>query len=76
MKVKVCIARYIAGYSDGMALSSNEEFYPSKRIAKQELRKEYSSDEIDIDTDNHQFGWELVETELEFDPMKFRVSMS
>lgn len=61
--IKIYGCRYVCEYSDGMPLSSSEHNFRTKE-ERMEFVKEYDSDEIDIDTDNHEYGWEFYEEEI------------
>lgn len=57
-QLKSYTADWIEGYSDGMALSSSRMEYdsPEERLAGLEG---YDESQLDIDVDNHEYGWEF-----------------
>ena len=59
-KIKVFCCRYVCGYEGGMALSSSEHIFRTKE-ERMDFVKEYDPDEIDIDTNEHEYGWEFSE---------------
>lgn len=61
--IKIYGCRYVCEYSDGMPLSSSEHNFRT-REERAEFLSEYDEDEIDIDTDEHEYGWEFYEEEL------------
>jgi hypothetical protein len=61
--VKVYGCRYVCEYSDGMPLSSSEHIFRTKKERK-EFLSDYDKDEINIDTDKHEYGWEFWEETL------------
>lgn len=74
VEIKVCQADWVERYSDGMACVTTTEYYPTKTKAKAELKKDYSSNEIDIDPDNYEYGWFLHLETLTFDTNdKFKI---
>lgn len=58
--IKLYGCRYVCEYSDGMALSSSEHVFRTEK-ERMDFVKDFDSDEIDIDTDNEEYGWELFE---------------
>lgn len=58
--IKLYSCRYVCEYSDGMALSSSEHVFRTKK-ERMDFVKEYDPDEIDIDTSEHEYGWEFSE---------------
>ena len=58
--IKVYGCRYVCEYSDGMPLSSSEHIFRTKK-ERMDFVKEYDPDEIDIDTNEHEYGWEFLE---------------
>ena len=56
--------RYVCGYEDGIALSSAEYSFKSEEERINFLKEDYDDDEIDIDTEKHEYGWEFWEEEL------------
>ena len=58
--IKVYGCRYVCEYSDGMPLSSSEHIFRTKK-ERMDFVKEYDPDEIDIDTNEHEYGWEFSE---------------
>lgn len=60
-KIKVYGCRYIYEYSDGLALSSAMRLFRTRIDRLNFLFQDYESDEIDIDTSNHERGWEFFE---------------
>jgi len=63
----VYTADYIDGYDDGMPLSSRTLTFdsPEERLADLKAN-EFSDDEIDIDTDDGDNGWEFGQHTIEF----------
>lgn len=63
----VYTADYIDGYNDGMPLSSQTLTFdsPEERLADLKANK-FSDDEIDIDTDTGDNGWEFGQHTSEF----------
>ena len=59
-KIKVFCCRYVRGYEDGMALSSSKHIFRTKE-ERMDFVKEYDPDEIDIDPNEHEYGWEFSE---------------
>ena len=59
-KIKIFCCRYVCSYEDGMALSSSEHIFRTKK-ERMDFVKEYDPDEIDIDTNEHEYGWEFSE---------------
>ena len=59
-KIKIFCCRYVCGYEDGMALSSSEHIFRTKK-ERMDFVKDYDPDEIDIDTNEHEYGWEFSE---------------
>ena len=79
VEIKVCQADWVESYSDGMACVTTTEYYPTKAKAKAEFKKDgsYSPDEIDIDPDNHEYGWFLHLETLTFDTNdKFKITVT
>lgn len=62
--MKAFIARYICKYDDGITLSSEEIVRTDKTQLIDELSKNYDKDEIDIDTEQYEYGWEINEIEI------------
>ena len=58
--IKIYGCRYVCEYSDGMPLSSSEHIFRTKK-ERMDFVKEYDPDEIDIDTNEHEYGWEFSE---------------
>jgi hypothetical protein len=46
-----------------MPLSSSEEIFRTKE-ERDEFLSEYDEDDIDVDTSEHEYGWEFFEGEL------------
>ena len=61
--VKFYGCRYVCEYQDGMPLSSAEHIF-RKEEERAEFVSDYDEDEIDIDTSEHEYGWEFFEGEL------------
>lgn len=61
--IKIYGCRYVCEYSDGMPLSSSEHNFRTKE-ERAEFLSEYDEDEIDIDTNKNEYGWEFYEEEL------------
>ena len=61
--IKYYGCRYVCEYSDGMPLSSEEKLFKTE-AERTEFVSEYDDDEVDIDTENHEYGWEFFEGEL------------
>ena len=61
--IKIYGCRYVCEYSDGMPLSSSEHNFRTKE-ERAEFLSEYDEDEIDIDTNEHEYGWEFYEEEI------------
>lgn len=61
--IKIYGCRYVCEYSDGMPLSSSEHNFRTKE-ERAEFLSEYDEDEIDIDTNEYEYGWEFYEEEL------------
>ena len=61
--IKIYGCRYVCEYSDGMPLSSEEKIFKTE-AERTEFVSEYDDDEIDIDTGNYEYGWELWEEEI------------
>jgi hypothetical protein len=64
-KIMLYCCRYVCGYEDGMALSSSEEIYATPEERRKALEEDYDDDEIDIDTEEHEYGWEFWESYIE-----------
>ena len=58
--IKIYGCRYVCEYLDGMPLSSSEHIFRTKK-ERMDFVKEYDPDEIDIDTNEHEYGWEFSE---------------
>ena len=63
-KIKIYGCRYVCEYQDGMALSSDEHLFKSAKERLDFLKEDYDKDEIDIDTEEEEYGWEFWEEEL------------
>ena len=61
--IKYYGCRYVCDYSDGMPLSSSEEIFRTKE-ERAEFLADYDEDDIDVDTGEHEYGWEFFEGEL------------
>lgn len=62
MTIYTC--RYVCSYEDGMALSSSEYSFKSEEERMSFLKEDYDDDEIDINTDKYEYGWEFGEVKL------------
>lgn len=62
-KIKIYGCRYVCEYQDGMPLSSSEHY---SRTPEERLKslKDYDRDELDIDTNCHEYGWEFFDFEI------------
>lgn len=54
----VYVADYITSYDDGCPLSTIRNEYDSEE-ERLEALKEYGEDMLDIDTDEHEYGWQF-----------------
>lgn len=61
--IKIYGCRYVCEYSDDMPLSSSEYNFRTKE-ERAKFLSEYDKDEIDIDTNEHEYGWEFYEEEI------------
>ena len=61
--VKYYGCRYVCEYQDGMPLSSSEEIFRTEE-ERAEFLSEYDEDDIDVDTSEHEYGWEFFEGEI------------
>lgn len=62
-KITVYCCRYVCDYMDGMALSSSEALFRTKE-ERLDYLKDYDEDEIDIDTEERECGWEFWEEDI------------
>ena len=62
--VKYYACRYVCEYQDGMPLSSDEHIFGTEEERAEFLKEGYDEDEIDIDTGEHEYGWEFFEGEI------------
>lgn len=62
--IKVYVCRYVCDYQDGMPLSSSEHVFKSAKERMDYLLETYDEDEIDVDTNEHEYGWEFWEATL------------
>ena len=63
-KIKVFCCRYVCRYEDGMGLSSAEHIFKTAEERRKFLEEDYDKDEIDIDTNKYEYGWEFSEKEI------------
>lgn len=54
----IYVADYITSYDDGCPLSTTRNEYDSEE-ERLEALKEYGDDMLDIDTDEHEYGWQF-----------------
>lgn len=62
--VKYYGCRYVCEYQDGMPLSSSEYIFRTKEERAEFLKDDYDEDDIDVDTSEHEYGWEFFEGEI------------
>jgi hypothetical protein len=61
--VKYYGCRYVCSYEDDMPLSSSEYIFGTEE-ERTEFLSEYDKEDIDVDTSEHEYGWEFFEGEL------------
>jgi hypothetical protein len=62
--IKYYGCRYVCEYQDDMPLSSAEYIFKSAKERKDFLLETYDEDDIDVDTSEHEYGWEFFDGEL------------